>query len=469
MAMPIRAGVLGLVLLSLLVPGLEGASDGPGKPPRGDRPRAGFLIRRASLVLTMDPTIGEGPLGQLAGADVLIVGDRIEAVGRGLRRSGVRVLDGRGLIVMPGFVDTHDHLWQTLIRGCAADADLIGWLERCVFPLNAHPFSERDAYAGVRLGTTGLIATGVTTVVDWSHNFNPGFTAGNLRALNDSGLRYHFAQFGAELDGSDVRASKARFVDPNPLGTMQVASHPSPPLAAHMRAMVGVAGALGVKLHVHLLENAAQRDEDAFRILEESGALDLGGALQTAHTIHLTREEIARLAAAGATVSHQPLSNMRLASGIMPLPDLTEAGAPIGLGLDGGTNDTPDMFSNLRAAIGLQRAKTLDAGTRPTVSDVLRMATMGGAELLGIDGEVGSLTPGKQADVVVIDPGTRNFSPLVQPINQIVFNGQPRNVRWVFVAGRALKQDGRVAGVDERRLLRQAQIAADHIGAALVP
>ena len=109
---------------------------------------------------------------------------------------------------MPGFVDTHDHLWQSLIRGCAADDDLNGWLNRCVFPLNTSPFSETDTYAGVRLSTTGLIDTGVTTVVDWSHAFNPGFVRGNLRALTDSKMRFVFAMVGAQRDGSDIIAAK---------------------------------------------------------------------------------------------------------------------------------------------------------------------------------------------------------------------------------------------------------------------
>ena len=148
---------------------------------------SGYLIRDASLVLTMDSGLGSGLLGTLEDVDILVVGDQIAAVGPNLSApADVQVIDANGLIVMPGFVDTHDHFWQSLIRGCAADDDLNGWLNRCVFPFNTSPFSETDAYAGVRLSATGLIDTGVTTAVDWSHAFNPGFVRGNLRALTDS-------------------------------------------------------------------------------------------------------------------------------------------------------------------------------------------------------------------------------------------------------------------------------------------
>jgi 5-methylthioadenosine/S-adenosylhomocysteine deaminase len=425
----------------------------------------GYLLRNASLVLTMDRRLGDqSVLGQLEDADVLIVDDEIAAVGVNLSApSGVNVIDGRGMIVMPGFVDTHDHLWQSLIRGCAADDDLNGWLNRCVFPLNMSPFSETDAYAGVRLSTTGLIATGVTTVVDWSHAFNPGFVRGNLRALTDSKMRFVFAMFGAEPDGSDIIAAKQEFIDDNPLATLQVATHPSPSLETHVKDMTAVALSLRVKLHVHLLENISQVAENPLVVLQAAGAFALGRDLYTAHSIHLSDDSIATLAGLQASVSHQPLSNMRLASGIMRYPDIQAAGIRIGLGLDGGTNDTTDAFNNMRAAVGLQRAKSLDPNESPIVAEVLRAATLGGAEVLDMESRIGSLTPGKQADVIVIAPRALNFAPVLRLENQIVFNGQPQNVKWVFVAGRALKEDGKVKGANERELIEAAQTATDHI------
>ena len=142
---------------------------------------------------------------------------------------------------------------------------------------------------------------------------------------------------------------------------------------------------------------------------------------------------------------------------------MKKRGFKVGLGLDGGTNDTSDMFNVMRAAVGLQRATATDPAVYPTTADVLRMATLGGAEAVGLDREVGSLTPGKKADLQVIDAQSVNFAPKVDWVNQLVFNTQPANVSWVFVDGRALKRDGRVVGIDQAKVVADAQLAADRL------
>ena len=427
----------------------------------------GTLIKKASTVLTMDPNLGDkSVLGLFTNADVLILGDQIAAVGNVENPpDGVQVIDGSGMIIMPGFVDTHDHLWQSVIRGCATDENVSGWFERCVGPFfnkSKPPFSEANAYAAVRLSTTALIDTGVTTVTDWSHSFNANFVKGNLDALNDSGLRYAFAMsyfppYPTELD---IKNAKKDFIDQNPLGTLQIAAGVSD---AVLPGAVAVAKDLHVKLHVHLLESPDQRKNKPFKILERTGALALGPDFIAAHAIHLIPPEIRELAAHGNSVSHQPLSNMRLASGIIHYTEMKEAGIRIGLGLDGGTNDTADFFNNMRAATGLQRALWIDPKRSPTVEEVLRAATLGGAEVLGMDKKIGSLTPGKQADIIVIDMNMVNFAPVLKPAAQLVFNGQPPNVKWVFVAGHALKENGKVTGVDERQVIDAAQTASDYV------
>lgn len=423
------------------------------------------LIRNAALILTMDPRVGRGELGIVENGDILLEGDEIARVGKNLRRSGAQVVDATGKIVMPGFVDVHDHLWQSLIRGCGTDKDLLGWLQACVFPLSdpAITPSAAEAYAGVRLSTLDLIGTGTTTTVDWSHAFTPQFVRGNVRALSDSGLRFVFAYFGTADPAviADMKLVKQTLIDPNPKATFQVASHPS---AAHRRdliAMAKLAKELGVKLHVHLLENLAQRDEKVFDVLREADAL--GPNLLGAHGIHLTDEEIDTLAAHDVRLLHNPLSNMRLASGVMRLPELKQAGVQVGLGIDGGTNDTSDMFNNMRAALGLQRVRSLQARVFPTVADALRMATMDGAKVLDMFDRIGSLTPGKKADLIIIDPVGVNFAPRFEWISQVVFNGQPANVQWVFVNGKVLKRRGKLVDVDPKVVVEAAQKATDRI------
>lgn len=360
-----------------------------------DAPRT--LIHNAALIITMDPNVGAGDLGILDNADILFEGDKIKKVGQDLNRVGAQVVDATGKIVLPGFVDTHNHLWQSLIRGCATDKDLNGWLAACVFPLSGFNFSAADAYAGVRLSTLDLISTGVTTTVDWSHAFTRAFVRGNLQALSDSGLRFVFAYLGSADPAviADMRLVKRTLIDPNPRATFQVASHPgtAPFILPNLIAMSNLAKELSVKLHVHLLENVSQTADQAFEALKQARAL--GPDLLGAHGIHLTDAEINILATHDVRILHNPLSNMRLASGVIRLPELKQAGVQVGLGIDGGTNDTSDMFNDMRAALGLQRAKLLTANTVPTVTGVLRMATIDGAKLLAMDEQIGSLTPGR--------------------------------------------------------------------------
>ncbi|HKO32041.1 MAG TPA: amidohydrolase family protein [Nitrospiraceae bacterium] len=414
----------------------------------------------------MDRSLGTGPLGTLSEADILMEGDTIVAVGQGLTAPDATIVKANGKIVLPGFVDVHNHLYQSVFRGGCSDDDVLGWLDKCNLPVRLS-FTETDIYAAVRLSTVDLIKTGVTTVVDWAHLFPPDLAKSNIRALNDSGLRYVFA-YSQRKEGRDtIKAMKVDLIDPNPLATFQLTGGTRKQSADHLADMVALAQELDVTLNVHLLEHIQQRQDDPVGILAQTGALGLKSNLLVNHAIHLTDEEIGLLAQNGVRIAHCPLSNMRLASGIIRLPDLHNAGITVGLGLDGGTNDTSDMFSNMRAAVGLQRARTLQATTFPTVLDVLRMATLGGAEVLGLDQSIGSLTPGKKADIIVLDPRGVNFAPKWDWVSQIVFNGQPPNVDYVFVNGRMLKEQGRLLGVSEEAVVAEAELAAERIRSKL--
>lgn len=447
--------VLTLVIALCAVP-LAAASEGQGD-------RRPVLVRNAGLILTMDPQLGAGPLGLIEGGDVLFDHSGILAVGKDLQAQDAEVLDATGRIVMPGFVNLHDHLFQTGIRGCGSDKDVNGWLAQCVRPLERLNLSEEEVYALVRLSTLGVLSTGITTTVDWSSAFTPQFVRGDIRALADSGLRFVFAYRGTRSSIEDIRRVKRELIDPNPLARLQVGSHLFNQL--DVNAMTLLARELGVMLHVHLLENISQRQEGQIAALQTAGAL--GPSLLVAHAIHLTDDEIGLLAANDVRVAHNPLSNMRLASGVIRFPEMRGGGIKVGLGLDGGTNDTADMFNDMRVAVGLQRATTLSASAYPTINDVLRLATMGGAEALGMEDQIGSLTPGKRADLIVIDPSGINFAARFDWVSQIVLNGQPANVEWVFIDGQVRKANGRLVGVNAEKLVESAEVVTARIRAGL--
>lgn len=401
------------------------------------------LLRNASMTLTMNPALGEGKLGIVFDADILFDG-KIISIGKNLSGDGANIIDASGNIVMPGFVDVHNHLWQSLIRGCGADKELMAWLKECVSSVGKKVIDEQGAYAGVRLSTMDLITTGVTTVVDVSHTFNPEFTRGNLRALKDSDMRFIFAYCFHDYIRveKEVLRIKKEFIDPNPLASLQVCSHPHEKYFKGLKFMTRLSKKLKVPLNIHLLESKLQIKDRPMKLLDSAGAFDT--QILANHVIHINQIEIDQLRKSNVSIAHNPLSNMRLASGVMPMSKLQKAGLKIGLGLDGGTNDTSDMFANMRTAVGLQRVVSLSPDAYPTIEDVLRIATLGGAEALNMEDAIGSITPGKRADIIVLDLDRVNSAPQWNAVNQIVFNARPKNVKHVFVDGVHLKADGKL-------------------------
>lgn len=417
-----------------------------------------LLLKNAAMVVTMDPSVGEGELGLIENGDVLIVGSRIERVGQNLSADFAEIIDMTGRILLPGFVDTHNHLWNALMRGCGADGDLYHWLNFCQYPLLKDSAAYDTAYSGTRLSTLDLINTGVTTTLDWMGGPSTKFTDSNLRALEDSGMRFVYSSFRTIADEAaikDIENIKQR-LDRNSLGTLQIGVFlvDKEPFRSGVFTLAELAKKHNLKVHAHLRENIGDQELGQIGLLRQAELI--GPKLQIAHAIHLDDAEIKEFAEAGVSAVHNPLSNMRLASGVMRLPEMLEAGMRVGLGLDGSSNDTSDMFNTMRLAIGLQRAKSLNAAIRPSITDALQMATIGGAQVLGLEQQIGSLTPGKQADIIGLNPSMVNFAPRFEWVNQIIFNAQPANVEWVFVDGQALKCKGELVG-DVDNIIAQAE------------
>ncbi|MDK9495558.1 amidohydrolase family protein [Streptomyces katrae] len=465
---PTRRDLLAGLGLAAAAPLVLGAAprralrDQPARPAvQGGRT---VLLRGASLVLTMDPALGGGPLGAVGNADVLMRDGAIAAVGPALRTPpGTWVVEVPGRLVMPGFVDTHNHLWQAAIRGGCTDRDLFGWFRGCTDPQRGR-LTPAALHSIVRLAALDAVQSGVTTLVDWVDIFSYDLIESYVRALAGTGLRFTYAMYPPAPDAVLLTKVKRELVDPVPLASFQVATHAARAAESHNRAHWEAAQELGVMLNSHVLERPEQRADDPVGVLTDIGAM--GPRLLINHAIHLTDAEIAAVAEHDVRAAHCPLSNMRLASGIMRLSDLAGRGVKVGLGLDGGTNDSSDFHALMKAAVGLQRVRTTRAEVFPQVPDVLRMATLGGAEVLGVADRVGSLTPGKRADVVVVDPAALNFAPRFDWVGQIVFNGRPENVEAVFVDGRALKLGGRLVDVDTQRVVREAEAAATRLRTA---
>jgi 5-methylthioadenosine/S-adenosylhomocysteine deaminase len=303
---------------------------------------------------------------------------------------------------------THTHLWQSAIRGCLLNLELPGWLSCNAYARNQNVTYD-EAYTLVRLATLDAINSGVTTVTDWSHAFSNEFVEGNVDALVDSGMRFVYAYNVPTTRYDHFRDIKLRRIDPNPLATIHVAAAARLSSVGTLVEAVGLAKESNTYINTHFREHVSDLDQGQLEALEQSGALT-EVPLLLAHAVHLSDEDIATLDRPNVHLSHQPLSNMRLASGVIRFPSLATAEISVGLGLDGGTNDTSDMFMNMRAAVGLQRATSLNASVYPTPADVLKVATLGGATALGKQDQIGSLTPGKQADVLVLDPHTINWA-----------------------------------------------------------
>ncbi|MEU7053909.1 amidohydrolase family protein [Streptomyces eurythermus] len=460
---PRRRTVLAGIGAVPLAAGTTPVTTAAPRPDPAAGPAPTTLLQGAELVLTMDPALGAGDLGTLERADVLMRDGRIAGVGRRLPApAGARVVDVSGMLVLPGFVDLHNHLWQSSIRGGCHTQDLYGWLADCN-RATLPKIGPQDMYRFVRLAALDALQAGVTTVVDWVHPIPFDTSEQYIRALDHTGLRFVYAMARNTADLDLVPRVKKELLDPLPLASAQVAVHAGRDRLDPLRRSREVARDLGLMINSHVLEHRGDRAQEPIRSLRAADAF--GPDLLMNHAIHLTDDEIAQTAEADVRVAHCPLSNMRLGSGIIRLPELGRRGVRTGLGHDGGTNDTSDMFGVMKAAVGLQRALHQSAETHPTIPVVLRMATLGGAECLHMADQVGSLTPGKRADVLVLDPGTLNFAPRFDRLGQIVLNGQPGNVSHVYVDGRARKVRGKLVDVDTAEVVREAERAAARVRA----
>jgi 5-methylthioadenosine/S-adenosylhomocysteine deaminase len=423
-----------------------------------------------ALVLTMDDELGTLPRG-----DVLIDGQRISAVGPDLPRdSDAEVVDGRDRIVMPGFVDTHRHMWAAMLRGCACYGDLGTYFHDVVFTYGAN-FTPDDTYASVRFGLAEAVDSGITTMHAWEHNIQtPAHADAALQALTDSGMRGRFsygsssdpeagssfAQGTETIDLDDVlRLRNERFASDDGLLHLGIASrgveYSQPEIWQREFAF---AREHGLPITTHTMMTAHDVDRvRAITVYEENGVL--GPDVLLVHAIHTNEAERAYLAQTRTPVSLSILSELRTGMGIPPIVEMMQAGVPLCLSVDTmAASDNSDFFAVLRATLLVPRGQHGDA-TVYQPDQVLRHGTIDGARALGIGDQTGSLTPGKRADVIVLRANDLNLAPINVADGQVVLAAQPRNVEHVWIDGVQRKRDGELVDVDVATLVENAKAA----------
>lgn len=388
--------------------------------------------------------------------DLYIEGERIAA------RAGGETIDASGCYILPGLVQVHVHLVQTLFRGLAEDRALLDWLRERIWPLEA-AHDERSIRASARLGLLELLATGTTTILDMGTTHGTDIVAEELvasgiraafgKAMMDAGdgvparLRERTAASLAEADALRARWSGAGN------GRLRYAYAPRFALSCTRELLEGTAALVrehGALAHTHSNEDRAE----GAAVRAATGRApavylaDVGLATDRsvfAHGVHLDGDERALLAARGTAIAHCPSSNLKLGSGIADVVALRAAGITVGLGADGAAcNNRLDGFAEARLAVllarGIRGAHALSA------LDGLAMATREGARALHLDDEVGTLEPGKRADVVVLD--AERLVPGGDPATRILFGGGSRAVRDVLVDGRIIVRHGAVRSLD---------------------
>ena len=443
-----------------------------------------LLIRNIHTLLPMAPAES-----RLSGAFVYCEDGEIQRMGTRMP-AGLRAdvtIDGRYCVALPGFINTHHHLFQTLTRACtaAADSELFDWL-RTLYPRWAR-IDEEATHVAALVGMAELLLSGCTTTSDHHYLFPRGQTKlidAQIAAARKIGIRFHATRGSMDVgiskgglppdsvvqDGDEILADCERVVrkyhDPNPGAMLRVALAPCSPFTVSeslMRRTAELAEKLDVRLHTHLAET---KDEERYcrerfgkrplEFFEEVGWLRQ--RTWVAHGIYFNPREVKTLGQARVGVAHCPSSNMRLASGIAPALDLLRAGSPVGLGVDGSaSNDSSNMLAEARQALLLNRLAHGASAIR--VQQALRMATIEGAHCLGRS-DVGTIEPGKRADIALFDLRDVGYSGAEDPAAALVLCA-PTRVHTLVVDGHVVVENRELVTVSLGPILkRHRQIAA---------
>jgi len=417
-----------------------------------------WLIRDATIV-TMDDEHRVLP-----NADLVISGSEIARIcASGEAHPEVpsdRVIDASGMVAVPGLINAHTHCAMTLLRGYADDMPLMPWLEERIWPVETKLEAD-DVYWGTLLGIAEMIRAGVTCFNDMYHYFESA-----ARAALDSGMRAVVSGvLLAFLPDADERLEHAiefarewRDKGDGLLVTMLGPHAPYTVPNHFLDRVIEGAREVGVGIHIHVSETRGEVEESRrdynqtpVERLGEIGLLDVD-PIAAAHCVHLTESDIATLVEKRVGISHCPGSNMKLASGVAPIPKLLEAGAIVGLGTDGpASNNNLDMLEEARLAALLHKTHTGDPTAVPAYT-ALAMATRGSAEVLGIADRVGRIEPGMKADIALLDFRQPHLFPPHDVISHLVYAARAGDVCTVFINGRPVMLDRKLLTIDEEEV-----------------
>jgi 5-methylthioadenosine/S-adenosylhomocysteine deaminase len=437
--------------------------------------RGNVLIRNA-YVITMVPGARDLPDG-----DVLVENGAIADVGTGLSAPGATVIDGAGFIVMPGLVDTHWHMWTTLLRNMSGTRPEHGYFPTTTAIGNV--YTPRDMYYGTLLSAAEALFSGITTVHDWCHNIiTPQHAEEDIRALQETGLRARFSYGPARrtplteaINTADLERFHrewASFSNEGLLtlglgwrGVQAALRQPDgkfelrPLSEAVYRKEHDAAQKLGIPISVHVNSNA--NDRNHVLAIHKAGLLVKD--LQIIHGIFTSPEEMKLMAAASAVVSVSPYSELRIGYGVTKILEYLENGVTLGLSVD----TTPltgncDMFGIMKVVQNIENGRA-ENEFKLQPRRVVELATIEGARSLGLADRIGSLAKGKRADLIMVNARDINMGPFTDPYHMLVDSAQPWNVDTVMVDGRIVKRGGRLTAIDTATLMTEATKASREV------
>ncbi len=439
-----------------------------------------------ATIITMNPT-----RDIITGGAIAIKDNRIAAVGKTdalLRQySGDQVIDVKGKLIIPGLIDTHVHLAQALIRGCADDMALIQWLCERVWVLQGN-FTHDDGYVSARLCIAEMLKSGTTTFLESMLAHRYGFD-GIARAVDESGIRACLAGIVMDIgtyatQSSSMHPGMVESRETSLFGVLDMHSkwHGAANDRVHVWFGPRTPGGVSSELYREMSDYAHQRDmgitmhlaeveADKIFLNEKYGLSPvyyaesvglLGPKTVLVHMVWLARADIDKLAETRTSVSHNPSSNSKLASGVCKVPQMLASGVNVALGCDGGpSNNDYDLVREMKLAAIIHKAVTNNPLIVPAET-VLEMATINGARALGLEQEIGSLEVGKKADLVVIDLNRLHTTPSPNPISSLVYAATGAEVDTVVVDGRIVVEHGQLLTMDENEVMEQAH---QHAGA----